>query len=99
MEPREAALTFLYGVALGGMYGVYGYLTQKDPDEPFKPRKFGRTVTIWAAAAVVVVGAGDPVNEENIKETTAQVAVAGVMFDMTWSWAKREGYLPGGKDE
>ena len=78
------------GVLSGVVFGLYGYLTKSEPDEPIDPKKLGRTITVYGAAGMLVGLSGDPITEEAVVEATAVTVVLGEVFDKLVSKLNRE---------
>lgn len=79
----------IIGIMLGVVFGLYGYVTKSEPDEPLNPRKVFRTAVVYGAAGAVVGLRGEPVTEAAIVEATALTAVFGEVADKAYSRFKR----------
>lgn len=103
MDPEIASLVnkTLLGLTFGVLYGLYGFVTKRDPGEPFKTRKLLRTVVLWGAAGVVVAVADgtSALERGEIEKEVASVAVLGVAFDHAWAAARRSGWIPNSATE
>lgn len=94
MEPTQLLLTALGGLVAGIVYASYGILTKKKEGEPVNPRKAARTVILFGTAGVLVAFRPAEVTQANIQAALPDVAVVGIAFDMAWSRAQREGWIP-----
>lgn len=80
----------LIGFLAGIVFGLYGYFTKSDGDEPLKPKKIARTAIIYGGAGVVVGFHGGEITEQNIEAATASTVVLGEVFDKGYSKLKRK---------
>lgn len=94
MEPVDLIVSIVLGAVYGAMYAGVGYWAKRGEGEPLEPRKALRTVAIFTAAGVLVSLRHGEIERELVQQATAEVAVVGIVFDMVWSKARREGWLP-----
>lgn len=78
------------GIVAGIIFGLNGYFTKRDADEPFSPKKAARTVVVFGAAGALVGYAGDPLTQSNVIAMTGTTAILGKLVDEWWSWATRQ---------
>lgn len=94
MDPVQLLVSVALGAIYGVMYAGVGYFTKRDDDEGLNHRKALRTVAIFTAAGILVSLRHGEIQRGLVQQATAQVAVVGIVFDMVWSKARREGWLP-----
>lgn len=79
----------LTGLLLGVLFGLYGYVTKSETDEPLDPKRVFRTAVVYGAAGLMVGLSGGPVTEQAVVEQTALTAVFGEMADKAYAKLKR----------
>lgn len=90
MDPATAATTILTGLALGAVYGAYGFLTKREPGEGFEMRKLARTTFVWSiAGAIVALEPTQSVSEGTVGEKAAAIGAVGIFIDQLWIYLEK----------
>lgn len=82
------------GAALGLIYALYGSAMKAQTGEGIKPKKILRTSVLFASAGALTGGMDGQFSEGAIEAKAAALTSVGVIFDMAWGKANREGLLP-----
>lgn len=94
MEPVELLTAAVIGAVYGVVYAGYGIITKREAGEQVSPKKATRSVVLFGVAGIIVsIRQGSAPSLAAIEQTTTEVAVIGVAFDMGWSGLRNRGYL------
>jgi hypothetical protein len=78
--------TIVVGIGAGVAFGLWGYYTKRDPDEPFKLAKLLRTVVVFGVAgALVAASEQTELTQSSIQAQTAYTVVLGKLVDEAYS--------------